>query len=30
MDPIILFLKDGILPEEKKEANRIRAKSQRF
>ena len=30
MDPIILFLKDSILPEEKKEANRIRAKSQRF
>ena len=30
MDPIILFLKDGILPAEKKEANKIRAKSQRF
>ncbi|CAL5363610.1 unnamed protein product [Camellia sinensis] len=30
MDPIILFLKDGVLPEEKKEANKIRAKSQRF
>ncbi|GMP57116.1 hypothetical protein CsSME_00021335 [Camellia sinensis var. sinensis] len=30
MDPIILFLKDGILPEEKKDANKIRAKAQRF
>ena len=28
MNPIIVFLKDGILPEEKKEANKIRAKSQ--
>ena len=30
MDPIIAFLKDGVLSEEKKEANKIRAKSQRF
>lgn len=27
MDPIIVFLKDGILPEEQKEANKIRTKS---
>ncbi|XP_028125309.1 uncharacterized protein LOC114322227 [Camellia sinensis] len=30
MDHIIAFLKDGILPIEKKEANKIRAKSERF
>ncbi|GMQ07790.1 hypothetical protein CsSME_00051838 [Camellia sinensis var. sinensis] len=30
MDLIIVFLKDGILPEKKKEANKIRVKSQRF
>ncbi|XP_028073207.1 uncharacterized protein LOC114275383 [Camellia sinensis] len=30
MDPIIAFLKDRVLPEEKKAANKIRAKSERF
>ncbi|XP_028098274.1 uncharacterized protein LOC114297987 [Camellia sinensis] len=30
MDPIITFLKDRVLPEEKKAANKIRAKSERF
>ncbi|XP_028068603.1 uncharacterized protein LOC114271192 [Camellia sinensis] len=30
MDPIIAFLKDRILPEEKKAAHKIRAKSERF
>ncbi|XP_028085065.1 uncharacterized protein LOC114286167 [Camellia sinensis] len=30
MDPIIVFLKDRVLPEEKKAANKIRAKSERF
>ncbi|XP_028100374.1 uncharacterized protein LOC114299736 [Camellia sinensis] len=30
MDPVIAFLKDRILPTEKKEANKIRAKSERF
>ncbi|XP_028105177.1 uncharacterized protein LOC114304201 [Camellia sinensis] len=30
MDPIIAFLKDRILPEEKKVANKIRAKSKQF
>ncbi|XP_028057560.1 uncharacterized protein LOC114261493 [Camellia sinensis] len=30
MDPIIVFLKDRVLPEEKKAANKIRAKSEQF
>ncbi|XP_028053007.1 uncharacterized protein LOC114257443 [Camellia sinensis] len=30
MDPIIVFLKDRVLPEEKKAANKIQAKSERF
>ncbi|XP_028113210.1 uncharacterized protein LOC114311294 [Camellia sinensis] len=30
MDPIIAFLKDRVLPEEKKAAHKIRAKSERF
>ncbi|XP_028058479.1 uncharacterized protein LOC114262317 [Camellia sinensis] len=30
MDPIITFLKDRVRPEEKKAANKIRAKSERF
>ncbi|XP_028076941.1 uncharacterized protein LOC114278991 [Camellia sinensis] len=30
MDPIVTFLKDRVLPEEKKAANKIRAKSERF
>ncbi|XP_028052083.1 uncharacterized protein LOC114256628 [Camellia sinensis] len=30
MDPIIAFLKDGILPEEKKAAHKIRARSEQF
>ena len=30
MDPIVLFLKDDILPEEKGEANKVRRKAPRF
>ncbi|XP_028112767.1 uncharacterized protein LOC114310867 [Camellia sinensis] len=30
MDPIIAFLKDRVLPQEKKAANKIRARSERF
>ena len=30
MDPIVLFLKDDTLPEEKGEANKVRRKASRF
>ena len=30
MDPIVLFLKDGILPEEKEEADKVRRKAPHF
>ena len=30
MDPIVAFLRDRVLPEEKKTANKVRAKSERF
>ena len=30
MDPIVLFLKDDILPEEKKEADKVRKKASQF
>ena len=30
MDPLVLFLKDDILPEEKTEADKIRRKASRF
>ena len=30
MDPIVLFLKDGILPEEKGEADKVRRKAPHF
>ena len=30
MDPIVLFLKDDILPEEKGEADKVRRKALRF
>jgi len=30
MDPLVLFLKDDILPEEKNEANKIRRKASWF
>ena len=30
MDPLVLFLKDDILPEEKSEADKIRRKASRF
>jgi len=30
MDPIVLFLKDDILPEEKSEADKVRRKAPRF
>ena len=30
MDPIVLFLKDDILPEEKGKANKVRKKAPRF
>ena len=30
MDPVVLFLKEDILPEEKSEADKIRRKAHRF
>ena len=30
MDPIMLFLKDDILPKEKREADKVRRKALRF
>ena len=30
MDPIVLFLKDDILPEEKKEADKVQKKASQF
>ena len=30
MDPLVLFLKEDILPEEKSEANKIQRKASRF